>query len=351
MRLDPSVLLSMYINTKEMTISHCNKIKNVKGNIEVRGGKIIGGAGIAVAGDDTTMAMNVKDLPASDDCLISLSVSNAGEFLKVFGITETVKGGNINIAVKSPKGKGDSVSAAFEVSDFIVDNNNNLAKLMSLSSVTVLPTSNNLSVGFNACSGSAIITGEQVRIENVKAYGPTTAISLSGSYDRVKDEWLASGLSLPTSSLWSKGNSSNTILCADFDLTGSLERPLISVKPLRPRRISFLMNLFGSAISPVLAQVSYDSENSGMDSAGSMDYDIAPSGLTADAKDPFAAKAFDNKSSDDHKASADSQDPISSDINRSGLLQHGSVVTENIEQTVNEKFGIVVNRGAKNRRH
>lgn len=284
-QLKKDIKLTAYLNLKTVNISNIHKMRNLKGTLEITGGKIIGGACIGVMGEDTTVALTAKDLNGTNDYLISISASNAGEFLKTLGVTDTVNGGNINFIVKSSKTSDQSLSGAFEIKDFIVKNNNHLTKLISLSSTNWLPGTSDFVVGFNSCTGNIIATREYVKIENCRAISPTMAISLDGEYDRLNDDFKAAGISLPISSVLNNQNASS-VLAANYKLSGSLGRLSVSVQNLKPMSRDILSDVFGNLIPFNTFEFgSYVNDNA----------DIVDS--NADQEDPFSRNAFDNEGS------------------------------------------------------
>jgi hypothetical protein len=237
---------------------------------------------------------------------LALSVSDAGEFLREFKITDTVHGGNLNFVTKSSKDIGKSFSGAFEMSDFIVKNNAQLTRLISLSSTNCLTNGENLSVGFNFCMGNFTVTDSQITVESGRAISPGVALSYSGSYDRVNDNFDINGISLPMSAFLNNANT-NGALVADYSIIGSLGVPIISVKPLRYVTHDSLNDTFGNMLPVTIV-----SDNT----------KIVPAGKSAD---PFSQGAFDR---------------IKSEIPEKKDFPD--------KQVTDDKFGVKITRGVKN---
>jgi hypothetical protein len=308
-QLDPYITVSAYINLKEANIFNDIKIKNIKGSLDIRGGKVIGGACYAVIGEDTTLALTAKDIEGTNDTLLSLSASNAGDFLKYLLITDTVSGGNLNFVMKSSKNGDQSLSGVFEMSDFIVKNNTQLIKLVSLSSTSWLSGTDSTTVGFNFLVGNLSITKDTVIIENGKAIGPTICISFVGPYDRVNDNFDVSGILVPMSAVLSNQNSSG-VLTANYQITGSLGMPMISVKPLKIVDTYVINETFGNTL-PIM--FSHEEINNG----------IIPTGKNL--KDPFSQGAFDRV-----------------------VRERNQPKPPPTRQSISDKFGIKITRGVKN---
>jgi hypothetical protein len=322
-KTEKDVVVSAYVNLKEAAITNNQKIRNVKGTLDWKNGKIINGACFGVLGKDTTLALSAKEMEGSDDALLALSASNAGEFLREFKITDTVSGGSINFITKSSKNIGKSFSGAFEMSDFIVKNNNQLTKLISLSSTNCLPNTDNLSVGFNLCTGNFTVTEDRITLEGGKAISPTVAISYRGSYDRANDNFDVSGMSLPMSAFLSNTNP-NGSLTASYGITGSLGVPVLSVRPLRFVNNDALNEIFGNML-PVMVSA----ENDGMDIIPAENLSIAPQAGTAD---PFSHGAFDKKAEN-------TVNTINTEAQGEKKLPSKNIVKD--------KFGIKITRGVK----
>ncbi|MDR2158074.1 MAG: hypothetical protein LBO02_02020 [Holosporaceae bacterium] len=326
--VDKDTAISAYINLKEMDFSDMHKIRNAKGSLEILNGKIIGGACYAVIGVDTTLALTAKDIDGANDVLLSLSASNAGEFLKYLKITDTVSGGTINFVTKSTKNASKSFSGAVEINDFIVKNNSQLTKLISLSSTNWLPNSDNLSVGFNFCFGNFTIAENKIVIENGKAISPTIGISYNGSYDRVNDIFDIYGIALPTSSILNNQNANGTPV-ANYQISGSLGMPIISVKPLKFISNSALDEIFGNML-PIMPSIGEESVVAS--NGGRINDNIAP---PEKATDPFSQGAFDKKADDRIVEDKKEEDTI---LPRRPNLR---------KRSVDNKFGIRIVRGVK----
>lgn len=307
--------LVTYLNIKELSFND-NKVKNVKGTLDILGGKIVNGACIGVIGE-STIALNTKDIKNSNDYLLSISASNTGDFIKTLGIGDSINGGNISFVLKSSRITPDgSMAGAFEINNFLVKNNPQLTKLISLSSPNYL-TGTDLVVGFNTCTGSIISTNGRIKIENCKAVGPTIAVSLDGEYDRVNDDWKISGLLLPMSSINAQNMSGH--LAVNFGINGSYWNPNISVSTPKFVPNDTLSELFGNMI-PQLNNTNYINNST---EAGAV---IPISGI----KDPYAQEAFDRAVP---SASATASAPAKKKVRK---IRHRD-----------EKFGVKINRGLR----
>jgi hypothetical protein len=223
---------SVYVDLKEAAISSAHKIRNAKGSFSIKNGRIVDGSCYGVIGEDTTLAMMAKNIEGTDDTVISMSGSDAGKFLKYLGVTNTVVGGNISLAIKSSSDAASSLTGSFEMSNFIVKNNPLLIKLISLSSTNWLPNSDDISVGFNSCTASFILDHEKIIIEKGKAISPTIGIYIDGCYDRMYDDCNINGIAVPMA-IAINSQHSKEILVSYFFLTGPIGKLKVSANPLQ----------------------------------------------------------------------------------------------------------------------
>ena len=310
--------LVTYLNIKELSFND-NRVKNVKGTLDILGGKIVNGACIGIIGE-STIALNTKDIKNSTDYLLSISASNAGDFIKTLGIGDSINGGNINFVLKSSRISADgSMAGAFEINNFLVKNNPQLTKLISLSSPNYL-TGTDLVVGINTCTGSIISTNGKIKIENCKAIGPTIAVSLDGEYDRVNDDWKVSGLLLPMSSINAQNMSGH--LAANFGVTGSYWNPSVSVSTPKFVPNDTLSELFGNMI-PQLNNMNYININNTGETGN-----VIP---ISDVKDPYSQEAFD-------RVVTPASSPTASVPAKKKVRKIKSR---------DKKFGVTINRGLK----
>ncbi|MCR5224491.1 MAG: hypothetical protein K6C34_00220 [Alphaproteobacteria bacterium] len=321
-KLEPNLTVSTYVDLKELMLSDCHKIKNAKGNFDVRNGKLVGGACYGIIGDSTTVALSVKDTDGGKDNLISLSASNAGEFLKFMQLTDGIEGGTLNIASVSSKNSSSSLSGDFEIRDFIVRNNPQFTKLVSLSTTNLLSGSDDITAGFNICAGNFIANGEKIII-NGRAVGPTICLSFSGTYNRVDDELKVFGYSLPVSAIIRAQN--NGALTAVYHLSGSLGAPQLSVEPLKFIDLDALYSIFGNLLPMI--------PGTNLQTMGE-----TTTTVEEDPSSPIPSvrkgKEFDNKSFDRALQTTEGNASMISEKN-----------TNTVKKTINTKSGVTIIRG------
>ena len=282
--LEPTINIDAYINFKNIRLFDSHEVRNVKGNLNIANRKIVGGDCYAVFGEDSTLALTAKDIPNSNDYVLSFSASDAGEFCKYLKLSNTIKGGNMNVVVKSSKTSDKSLSGVFEMKDFIVRNNPKLNKLLSLSTTNLLQDSESVSVGFNSCMFNFTLADNQLIVESGRAVSPTVSISFHGNYDRLSDDLNLSGYSVPMATVLN-GQNADGALASNYVLKGQWNDNMLSVKPLKMVRNEVLRRLFGNLL-PIQTESYVTTE---------ITVPLSQPDSPAVAKDPFANGAFDKK--------------------------------------------------------
>lgn len=303
--------IACYLNLEELKVEDSFPIKNIKGSLNILNGKITNGACYGVIGKDTTLALTAQPNATKDDSIVSLSASNAGDFLKFFKLSESIDGGTLNIVFKNSIISDSSMSGAFEITDFMAKNDA-LTRLISFSSINGISNMDNYSVGFNFCLGSFVLVNNMIKIENGKAIGPTVGISYSGTYNRLEDKLDLVGVSLLTSSiLSSKGT--NGAYAAPYKLIGSISKPIMSVKPIQFVTNEAIAEVFGNML-PIISTDTYPMMGS------------PTPVINGNVRDAFSNNAFDTAIGADPKAT-ESTPPKKARVEKS--------------------YGVKINRGKK----
>ncbi len=321
--------ISCYLNLEELIVEDAFSVKNVKGSLTVRNGKIINGACYGIIGKDTTLALTAQPNTTLDDSIVSLSASNAGEFLKYFKVSDSISGGNLNIVLKNSIISDSSMSGAFELTDFIAKNDQ-LTRLMSFSSMNGITNSENYSIGFNFCLGSFVVANNLIKIENGKAVGPTVGISYAGTYNRLEDKLDLVGVSLLTSSIMSS-RGTNGAYAAPYKLIGSISKPIMSVKPLQFVTNAAISEVFGNML-PIISTDNYSmAETLVPVNANTLNNAVESENAIEKDSDPFSHKAFD-------KPTKKIVAPKS---------KQKAATKKQVRSNSEKKYGVKINRGKK----
>ncbi|MDR2682077.1 MAG: hypothetical protein LBB29_03470 [Holosporaceae bacterium] len=332
--LDKNISLSTYINLRELNISSYRKLSNVKGNLEISHNAIVGGTGMAVYRDDATLVLDIRAADKSSDCLVSLSASDAGEFMKYLGASDCLSGGMLNAVFKIPYGKigKEPLSGGFEMTDFVFANCDSLNKLVSLSSPIVVPK-DGITLGCNFFVGNVIISKDILAIRGGRMVSPTMAFTMDIDYERKKDNFTIRGLSLYLAALLTNQNS-NGVFASEYKGSGSIHSPSIGVKAMKFITHDELEGMFGSML-PIPTP-----------STGNNEYvEYIEQNTTPlprqNVKDPFASKAFDEEPANVRimqvETNANPTIPENQKNNEKESKKH---------RIVDKKTGVIINRGA-----
>jgi hypothetical protein len=356
--------LLAYVDLREIVLSPYKKLNNIKGNLRVSNGRIVGGECVSLYGNGATLALNARPVEGSPDGVVMLSASDAGELMKYLGISDCINGGTLNVSFKSSgetpimmsgKSSGETpimMSGGFEMNNFMVVNSTTMKKLISLSSPHLVP-GNDLSFGCNSFVGHLIASGDKLEIRNGRVLSPLMSFTIDASYDRRKDEIAAAGLSLPMSSIINSQKGKGAFV-GEYQGSGQLASPSIAVKTLKFMEYKSIENIFGKML-PIL-----ESPENEMDTEYVLQGDEAKekpaekpaanvSGAPNSGKkapiaseetgyedDPFSSEAFDVAAGL----------PRPSSTNRPNRIVTPPKQPINA-RTVDEKTGVIINRGSQ----
>ncbi|GHU10559.1 hypothetical protein FACS189449_00240 [Alphaproteobacteria bacterium] len=359
-----TISLTTYINLKEVTLSALKKLRNVKGNIKINKGNVIGGVGSAVYGKDSTLAVNIKqENNRSKDSIVSISASDVGELIKYFDVSNCIKGGAFNFTIRLPHGKiGDAVSGRFEITDFMIENSIPLNRLISLSSPIVI-SGNDLALGCNAFVGNVIISDSNIAIRGGRLVSPVMAFTVAANYDRKYDDLNVNGLSLYISSLISN-RGANGAFAAEYNATGSINSLSVSTKTMKFTPYDKLYDIFGDML-PIPTETHREYPEMGYLEDEDVilplpnDNAILPQLTDAEA-DPFANSAFDRainivppKERNVANEKIVEMKTIDEDAtSENAANENTDAESEEIKitesRTLDRKTGVIINRGSKN---
>lgn len=236
---DSEIVISTRID--KARISDFQTVRDLKGRITIKNGSIIDGAGYCVLLDGSTVVLDASMLDEAN--IITLSASNAGQFLKELDFTDSVVGGRLKLSIASDLSElsANNIQAInCELSDILVKNNEQFAKLASLS-MTNNVDPKNFSVGFNGVICSLSIVDGHVTISDGRAIGPMICLSFNGTYDRMDDDLKLSGIAVPVNFYALNGKS----IYSPYSLFGSLSHLDLAVNPLCSTEKNLLADVFG----------------------------------------------------------------------------------------------------------
>ncbi len=234
-------------------------VTNFAGKLELRNG--IGVHRINMIGNygqskDVKMKLDFE--PRGNEYLLTIDSNNAGSTLKVLRLYNHMKGGNLKIEAKRDKYKNFRGHA--QMRDFSLSNTPVFAKLLSLSSlsgiVDMLTGEGLRFTHFNAPFSYTFST-KDLSTEDARVFGPVLGLKLNGTYNLVDDIIKASGLIIPAYTLNTFiGNipvvgkmlrgSDGSVFATNYNITGTTEKPVITINPLSTLAPNSIKELFSS---------------------------------------------------------------------------------------------------------
>ena len=234
-------------------------VTNFAGKLELRNG--IGVHRINMIGNygqskDVKMKLDYE--PRGNEYILNVDSNNAGSTLKVLRLYSHMKGGNLKIEAKRDRYKNFRGHA--QMRDFSLSDTPIFAKLLSLSSlsgiVDMLTGEGLRFTHFNAPFSYTFST-KDLSTEDARVFGPVLGIKLIGTYNLFDDIIKASGLVIPAYTLNTFiGNipvvgkilrgSDGSVFATNYNITGTTEKPVITINPLSTLAPNSIKELFSS---------------------------------------------------------------------------------------------------------
>ncbi|MDF1790842.1 MAG: AsmA-like C-terminal domain-containing protein [Thalassobaculaceae bacterium] len=238
-------------------------ISLTSGTLSVRQtGKRIETLGVIGSLDGDPMRLVVQ--PAQNRRLVTVATNNAGSFLRAFGIAETVRGGRLRVDGELIGDSfGDAMDLAVRIDDFHIVEAPVFAQLLSVASFTGLfDTLSGDGIRFARATAHINLDPDTIRISNGVAYGPGLGLKVDGTLGRETETVDVEGLIAPAYSLSRlidvvpvlgellTGGEGEGLLATSFAVSGTLEKPEISVNPLSALAPGFVRDILEAANRP-----------------------------------------------------------------------------------------------------
>ncbi|MEX2453288.1 MAG: AsmA-like C-terminal domain-containing protein [Rhodospirillaceae bacterium] len=206
------------------------------------------------SGKDLTIVLG----PAATGQEFSFYAADAGDFLRTAEVTDTVRGGIIEI--NAARGADDTAPwiGRAEMKRFTLVNAPNLARMLTLASLTgIVDVLSGNGIAFDHLTLPFEFRDEVATIRDGQALGSELGITGSGKVDLRNDAIDIDGTLIPAYTLNSllgripvlgpiiTGEKGGGIFAAAYTLKGPLDKPEVSVNPLSALAPGFLRNLFG----------------------------------------------------------------------------------------------------------
>ena len=234
-------------------------ITNFAGKLELRNG--IGVHRINMVGNysnskDVKMKLDFE--PRGKDYYLTIDSNNAGSTLKVLRLYEHMKGGNLKIEAKRDQYK--NFKGFAQMRDFSLSNTPVFAKLLSLSSLSGIVdmlTGEGLRFTHLNAPFSYTFSNKNLRTTDAKIFGPVLGLKLTGRYNLFDNIINAKGLIIPAYNLNKFiGNiplvgkilrgEDGTVFATNYSITGTTEKPVITINPLSTLAPNSVKELFSS---------------------------------------------------------------------------------------------------------
>jgi hypothetical protein len=211
--------------------------------------------------------------PVGDGATLSISTIDAGKALQAADWTRRLKGGKL-LVTGGQSQPGGPIIGKFQLKKFKVTEAPALARVLQVLSLTgIFSVLNQDGLEFVTLDGDFRYYGGALEIKNTRAFGSSIGITAEGAV-YVEDETAdLSGTvvpaytinrvlgSIPILGTLLTGGKNEGLFAADYELSGRLENPRISVNPLSALAPGFFRKLIGKDVKPLTGEdASLDSQ-------------------------------------------------------------------------------------------
>ncbi len=226
------------VNIENIKFNVFDSLKKLHGTFTIRDKCIVDAMAYAKLKGDTTVMIRTD---TESKKLLTITASDAGTFLREFGLFNDVIGGKLVIRFAPQDNKSDIYKKIYcEITDVVIGNNKHISKLLSLTVPNITDVRNH-SLGFNGIVCSMNIDDETIKIDNGRAIGPTICISFDGKYDKKTDLFDIRGIAAPVL----VNNTNNMSIYSPYKITGGIGNIDIAVNPLNSSSHNILSDVFG----------------------------------------------------------------------------------------------------------
>lgn len=208
---------------------------------------------------DGGKAIGIKMRPTDTGHKLSIYAADAGVLLKALDVTETIRGGSIEISGTRVGGREAQWNGLAEMKRFRVADAPGLARLLALASLTgITDAISGKGIFFDRLKFPYVFDNETVKISEARAVGSELGITASGSIDLGKDAVDLNGTIVPAytiNSLIGKvpvlgplltGEKGSGIFAASYKVKGPIDKPEMTANPLSALAPGFLRKLLGA---------------------------------------------------------------------------------------------------------
>lgn len=198
-------------------------------------------------------------VPEAGGRTLAMRAGDAGVAFKALGITENIRGGEVEITGRFDDAQpGSPLIARAEAKNFRLVKAPVMAKLLSIASITgPLTLLDGDGIGFVRLEAPFRMEGERLEIGKGRAYGGALGVTGEGVVDFAADSIEMKGTIVPAYTVnrvlgaiplvggLLTGGEGEGVFAANYAVSGTVDDPKISVNPLSVLAPGFLRNLFG----------------------------------------------------------------------------------------------------------
>ncbi|MDJ0948476.1 MAG: AsmA-like C-terminal domain-containing protein [Alphaproteobacteria bacterium] len=197
--------------------------------------------------------------PRGDQRILTAGSADAGGVIWALGISDNVVGGELNVSGSIDDSKPEQpISAKVAMTDYMVHDAPVMAQVLTLASLTgIQNVLDGEGIRFSLLELPVVKTGDNVKVEDARAYGSELGFTLNGEVDLAENTADLGGTIVPAYTVNSLlgyipwlgeilvGEKGSGVFAGSYRIKGPLDNPEVSVNPVATLTPGFLRRIFG----------------------------------------------------------------------------------------------------------
>ncbi len=209
-------------------------------------------------GSSRDVKMKLDFEPRGNEYLLTVDSNNAGSTLKVLRLYENMRGGNLKIEARRDKYKNFKGHA--KMWDFALADTPVVTKVLSLASLSGIVdmlTGEGLTFSHLTAPFTYTFSTKNLATDGARMFGSVLGMTVAGRYNLVDEDIEAKGMIIPAYGLNKfigkiplvgkvLAGKDGTVFATNYDISGSIGKPVISINPLSTLAPNSIKELFSS---------------------------------------------------------------------------------------------------------
>ncbi|NDF11268.1 MAG: DUF3971 domain-containing protein [Proteobacteria bacterium] len=248
---------SISIDTDTFYLANDEKLEDVSGMILCPEGKCSSGSIKGFAGEKKQVLFTISK--SDNTRTFALKSDNAGSLMRGAGLFKNVVGGTLEASANIDDSKADApFEGKFVIKDLRAVKAPILANMLSLLSLGgILDLLNGQGIVFDKIGGEFAYSGDNFIMKDIRAAGSSIGLTVDGEANLATSQMIIRGNIIPAYSLnrfvgnvplvgnFLTGGDGQGIIAARYKISGTMDKPEVSVNPFSILTPGFLRNIWG----------------------------------------------------------------------------------------------------------